>query len=333
MKCLAASRRSIALGSAKSNIGHLKAGAGAAGLLKAVWPCTTKCCRPRSTPKNPTPTLLLSRTPFYLTRPGTGSQQRRAAPLWRQRLRLWRHQLPHRLRRTRPRPGALAAQRKQYASAAIPQPGAAVESNGATLPPARTAPVRGIFALGAASRRCRCKSNWTPRWSGCGRVGPPDGGAAGNGRYPGPRTPHHRLRRPRRTARPAAKSAQSHELRQSASLESDAGPGHLPRRRPAQRQNRLPLPRPGQPIRQHGARTGRTLPHRRPRLRRSRRRDDPHPRQTAHRLHLRQFRRSQRGDGRQLRPDADGNLPARHAHPGHGDDRPCWPTTASSPMW
>ena len=46
---------SIALGSAKSNVGHLKAGAGAAGLLKAIWAVHEKCLPPtlHANPSNP----------------------------------------------------------------------------------------------------------------------------------------------------------------------------------------------------------------------------------------------------------------------------------------
>jgi acyl transferase domain-containing protein len=36
---------SVALGSVKSNFGHLKGAAGAAGLLKTIWRFGTKCCR------------------------------------------------------------------------------------------------------------------------------------------------------------------------------------------------------------------------------------------------------------------------------------------------
>jgi acyl transferase domain-containing protein/NAD(P)-dependent dehydrogenase (short-subunit alcohol dehydrogenase family)/acyl carrier protein len=59
-------RNSIGLGSVKSNLGHLKAGAGAAGLLKAtmalhhrILPPTLNCVRPN-------PDIDFSRTPFYL---------------------------------------------------------------------------------------------------------------------------------------------------------------------------------------------------------------------------------------------------------------------------
>ncbi len=54
-----APRHSIGLGSAKGNIGHLKAGAGAAGLLKATMAIHQKCCRPRSTASGPIPISTL----------------------------------------------------------------------------------------------------------------------------------------------------------------------------------------------------------------------------------------------------------------------------------
>jgi malonyl CoA-acyl carrier protein transacylase len=59
-----AARGSIALGSAKSNIGHLKAGAGAAGLLKAVWAVHDKMLPPtlHACPANPG--IDFAATPF-----------------------------------------------------------------------------------------------------------------------------------------------------------------------------------------------------------------------------------------------------------------------------
>jgi malonyl CoA-acyl carrier protein transacylase len=61
-----AARSSIALGSAKSNIGHLKAGAGAAGLLKAVWAVHEKMLPPTLNAKPPNPGIDFASTPFVL---------------------------------------------------------------------------------------------------------------------------------------------------------------------------------------------------------------------------------------------------------------------------
>jgi acyl transferase domain-containing protein len=61
-----AARGSIALGSAKSNVGHLKAGAGAAGLLKAVWAVHEKVLPPTLNAHPPNPDVDFASTPFVL---------------------------------------------------------------------------------------------------------------------------------------------------------------------------------------------------------------------------------------------------------------------------
>jgi acyl transferase domain-containing protein len=92
----AAPRSSIGLGSAKSNIGHLKAGAGAAGLLKAVMALHHKVLPPTLNAEKPNPNIDFANSPFYLLPRSArmDAAQRRAAPRRRQRLRLRRHQLP-----------------------------------------------------------------------------------------------------------------------------------------------------------------------------------------------------------------------------------------------
>ena len=57
---------SIALGSAKSNIGHLKAGAGAAGLLKAVMAVNDKVLPPTLNAQKPNPNLHFEAMPFFI---------------------------------------------------------------------------------------------------------------------------------------------------------------------------------------------------------------------------------------------------------------------------
>ena len=61
-----AARNSIGLGSAKSNIGHLKAGAGAAGMLKATLALHHKTLPPTLNANPPNPNIDFSQTPFYL---------------------------------------------------------------------------------------------------------------------------------------------------------------------------------------------------------------------------------------------------------------------------
>ncbi len=61
-----APRGSIGLGSAKSNIGHLKAGAGAAGLLKATMAIYHKVLPPTLNARTPNPNIDFASTPFFL---------------------------------------------------------------------------------------------------------------------------------------------------------------------------------------------------------------------------------------------------------------------------
>ncbi|HHW88312.1 MAG TPA: acyltransferase domain-containing protein, partial [Chloroflexi bacterium] len=61
-----APRHSIGLGSAKSNIGHLKAGAGAAGLLKATMAMHHKLLPPTLNCERPNPNIDFDNSPFYL---------------------------------------------------------------------------------------------------------------------------------------------------------------------------------------------------------------------------------------------------------------------------
>ena len=71
---------SIALGSAKSNIGHLKAGAGAAGLLKAVWAVHEKVLPPTLNAKPPNPGIDFASTPFVLNHELREWKPRNASP-------------------------------------------------------------------------------------------------------------------------------------------------------------------------------------------------------------------------------------------------------------
>ena len=61
-----APRQSIGLGSAKSNIGHLKAGAGAAGLLKATMAIYHKVLPPTLNSRQSNPNIDFPNTPFFL---------------------------------------------------------------------------------------------------------------------------------------------------------------------------------------------------------------------------------------------------------------------------
>ncbi len=71
---------SIALGSAKSNIGHLKAGAGAAGLLKTTMALYTRTLPPTLNAERPNPNIDFAKTPFYLNHNPKAWEAPAAAP-------------------------------------------------------------------------------------------------------------------------------------------------------------------------------------------------------------------------------------------------------------
>ncbi|MEZ4643951.1 MAG: beta-ketoacyl synthase N-terminal-like domain-containing protein [Chloroflexota bacterium] len=145
----AAPRHSIGLGSAKSNIGHLKAGAGAAGLLKAVYALYHKTLPPTLNAAVPNPHIDFANTPFYLVHEATpwtkpaGAPRRCGVSAYGFGGTNFHVVLEEHV------PGMLAAQRQTTAAQARGNGNLQVGSQRAAdkVP----TPVRGILALGAAS--------------------------------------------------------------------------------------------------------------------------------------------------------------------------------------
>jgi malonyl CoA-acyl carrier protein transacylase len=75
-----APRNSIGLGSAKSNIGHLKAGAGAAGMFKATMALHQKFLPPTLNANPPNHYIDFSQTPFYLLHDGRAWEPTNGTP-------------------------------------------------------------------------------------------------------------------------------------------------------------------------------------------------------------------------------------------------------------
>ena len=91
-------RASVALGSVKSNIGHLKGAAGAVGLLKTVYALRDKVIPPTVNFERPNPGIAFDELPFYVNtelRPWVQPTPW-CASCRRQLLWLWRHQFPRR---------------------------------------------------------------------------------------------------------------------------------------------------------------------------------------------------------------------------------------------
>ncbi|MCB1189719.1 MAG: SDR family NAD(P)-dependent oxidoreductase [Leptospiraceae bacterium] len=147
-------KNSIALGSAKSNIGHLKAGAGAAGLLKATMAIYEKVLPPTLNAVKPNPNIDFSKTPFFVNhelqewKKPANFPRRAAVSAYGFGGTNFHLVLEEHI------PGSLTSRKKMVASAAIPASGngGAMVSNVSmqvAQPAALKMPVRGILALGA----------------------------------------------------------------------------------------------------------------------------------------------------------------------------------------
>jgi len=98
-----ADRPWCALGSVKSQIGHTKAAAGAAGLIKAALALHHKVIPPTIKVEKPLEEVTGGRTPFYLPTENVPGSPAMESPQGRcERFRFWWFQLPYRPRRVSP---------------------------------------------------------------------------------------------------------------------------------------------------------------------------------------------------------------------------------------
>ncbi|HXK10626.1 MAG TPA: SDR family NAD(P)-dependent oxidoreductase [Vicinamibacteria bacterium] len=142
-----AARGQVALGSAKSNVGHLKAGAGAAGLLKAVWALHERMLPPTLHADPPNPGIDFASTPFALNhdlrewKPANGAPRRCGVSAYGFGGTNFHAVLEEHV------PGALT-KGERPAQVAVPAPFASAPGGGAAATPARP-PLRGLLVLGA----------------------------------------------------------------------------------------------------------------------------------------------------------------------------------------
>jgi acyl transferase domain-containing protein/acyl carrier protein/NAD(P)-dependent dehydrogenase (short-subunit alcohol dehydrogenase family) len=190
-----AERGSIGLGSVKSNIGHLKAGAGAAGLLKAVMAIYHKILPPTLNCEKPNPNINFNATPFYLLTEAREWERRGNTPRRAGVSAYGFGGTNFHIVLEEYIPGMIRTEPKVYASAAVPQTGTTSSTTAAmgvasstvtasapppTGPKLRSAkmPLRGILAIGAPTPKAlkdkidaiyqKVEGGWTPP------VAPPD---------------------------------------------------------------------------------------------------------------------------------------------------------------
>ena len=166
-----APRGSIGLGSAKSNIGHLKAGAGAAGLLKATLAVHHKLLPPTLNAGTANPNIDFDSSPFYLLNEGrpwnppNGTPRRAGVSAYGFGGTNFHVVLEEHV------PGMLTEKKRTTVAVAKPQNGTATLSATA-VPHHKPAPVRGILAIGADSPKAlqdrlnqiteRVETGWAP---------------------------------------------------------------------------------------------------------------------------------------------------------------------------
>ncbi len=190
-----AERGSIGLGSVKSNIGHLKAGAGAAGLLKAVMAIYHKVLPPTLNCEKPNPNINFNATPFYLLHEAREWERRGNTPRRAGVSAYGFGGTNFHIVLEEYIPGMIRTEPKVYASAAVSQTGATSSTTVAmgtasstvtastpppTGPKLRSAkmPLRGILAIGAPTPKAlkdkidaiyqKVEGGWTPP------IAPPD---------------------------------------------------------------------------------------------------------------------------------------------------------------
>ncbi len=144
-----APKGSIGLGSAKSNVGHLKAGAGAAGMLKAAMALHHKTLPPTLNAEKENPNIDLENSPFYLVHEPQEWQRSNGTPRrcgvsaygfggTNFHIVLEEHV-----------PGALTADEDE--AQVVQSPSLPVTPTNAVAQTQRPAPVRGILAIGAST--------------------------------------------------------------------------------------------------------------------------------------------------------------------------------------
>ncbi|WP_129626348.1 type I polyketide synthase [Candidatus Oscillochloris fontis] len=164
-----AEQGSIGLGSAKSNIGHLKAGAGAAGLLKAVMALHAKVLPPTLNAERPNPKADFAHSPFRLQHNPEAWERRGNLPRRAAVSAYGFGGTNFHLVLEEYVPGMIRTEPQRYSGVSLPQGDGAGSGDGRAATPA---PVRGILALGAATEAAllaelqsvvaRVATGWTP---------------------------------------------------------------------------------------------------------------------------------------------------------------------------
>ena len=225
-------------------IGHTKATAGVAGLIKAALALHHRVLPPTIGVTEPNPKANFADSPFYvntearpwLARPD--GQPRRAGG---QRVRLRRHQLPHRARGVHRRLPAATPRRPSNAGPPSCCCGAALR----TRSPARWRSLAAQLDAGAEPELADLALTLGQARAGAGRRP----GRAGAGR-----------RVARRPADQARRRARAAGAATPARLHAPHGIHYAPTPLAADGRRRLPVPRPGLAERRHGPRAGAGLP-------------------------------------------------------------------------